>query len=385
MKTIYLLISLSIYCLHIFGQTDTDIKYKTASNNTYYMHYYSGLISISNNVYPLEGKKNPLSWQDWYHINVNDVKSLSRYIEPYISSYIRNSQLTENDYFKTTILLDLQGNLIYCVFNYPSKIDIPITVIEQIETSLKANGKVKVTPIGTPRNDMYYIETCVFVNLKQLQKQLYDPVGPSWNDDIAIQLDDVFPTANYYADNLLSRSYVSLYPSSSDDIDSSTATQENIYISGIGEAAFTLFFINITSRDIILDLDQITVRLDEGMDTYKPRISSISIDGGPRLDTYSQTAVVEYDGGMVSVTFYFDDILGMFGNYYGTYLGDYKLSLYYGNHKMFKHIIDVRYDFDYSEPQNATWYREGYIMFRYMYNRNKVGMFYNKTTNTYFY
>lgn len=382
MRTIYLLISLSIYCLHVFGQTDTDIEYKTASNNTYYMHYYSGLISISNNVYPLEGKKNPLSWQDWYRFDVNDLKSLSKYIEPYIGPYLRNYQLTEDDYFKTTILLDLQGNLIYCVFNYPSKINIPITVIEQIETSLKANGKVKVTPIGTPRNDMYYIETGVFVNLKQLQTQLYHPVEPSWNDDIAIQLDDVFPTATYYADYLNKRSYVSLCL---DNKDGTTTREENIYISGIGEAAFTLIFINVTNRDIILDLNQITVRLDEGGDTYRPRISSISINGGPRLDTYSQTAAVEYDGGTVSITFYFDDILGMFGNYYSTYLGDYKLSLYYGNHNIFKHIIDVRYDFDYSEPQNATWYREGYIMFRYMYNRNKVGMFYNKATNTYFY
>lgn len=382
MRTIYLLISLSIYCLHLFGQTDMDIEYKTANNNTYYMHYYSGLISISNNVYPLEGKKNSLSWQDWYRIDVNDLKSLSKYIEPYIGPYLRNYQLTEDDFLKATILLDLQGNLIYCVFNYPSKINIPITVIEQIETSLKANGKVKVTPIGTPRNDMYYIETGVFVNLKQLQTRLYHPVESSWNDDIAIQLDDVFPTATYYTDGLNKKSYVSLCL---DNKDGTTTAEENIYISGIGEAAFTLFFINVTNRDIILDLDKITVQLDEGTDTYRPQISSISINGGPQLDTYSQTAVVEYDGGMVSVTFYFDDILGMFGNYYDTYLGDYKLSLYYGNHNMFKHIVDVRYDFDYSEPQNATWYREGYVMFRYIYNRKKVGMFYNKATNTYFY
>lgn len=208
------------------------------------------------------------------------------------------------------------------------------------------------------------------------------PVSPSWNDDIAILLDDVFPTATYYADYLNRRSHVSLCL---DNTDGTTTAEENIYISGIGEAAFTLNLINVTNRDIILDLDQITVRLDEEMDTYKPRISSISIDGGPRVDTYKQTAVVEYDGGVVSITFYFDDILGMFGNYYNTYLGDYKLCLYYGKHKMFEHIVDLRYDFDYSEPQNATWYRKGYIMFRYMYNRNKVGMFYNKTTDTYFY
>ena len=379
MRTIYLLISFSIYCLHVLGQTDTEIIYKSTSNNTYYMHYYSGSVFIGNNVYPLAGKENPLNWQDWYHFDWREVKNLSKYIEPYIGPYLKNIQLMEDNYFKTTIWIDLQGNLIYCEFNYPSKINIPLTVIEQIETSLKANGKVKVTP----RNDMYYVQSCVFVDLKQLQSRLYHPVAPSWNDDIAIQLDDVFPTATYYTDYLNKRSYVSLCL---DNKDGTTTTEENIYISGIGEAAFTLNLINVTHRDIILDLNQITVRLDEGGDTYRPRISSISINGGPRLDTYSQTeVVVEYDGGMVSITFYFDDILGMFGNYYSTYLGDYKLSLYYGNHNMFKHIIDVRYDFDYSEPQNATWYREGYIMFRYMYNRNKVGMFYNKATDTYFY
>lgn len=385
MKTIYLLISLSICYLHVFSQTDTDIIYKTTSNNTYYMYYYSDFISIGNSVYPLEGKENALNWQDCYSFNWREVKNLSKYIEPYIGPYLRDCSLTEDDFFKTRILLDLQGNLIYCEFDYPSKIDIPLTTIEQIETSLKANGKVKVTPIGTPRNDMYYIETGVFVNLKELQTQLYHPVAPSWNDDIAIQLNDVFPTATYYADNLLSRSYIWFYPSMFNYTDGSTATEGNIYISGIGEVAFTLFFINVTDRDIILDLDQITVRLDEPGYTYRPRISSMSIDGGPRLDIQPRTALVESDGGAVSITFYFDDILDMSGNYYNTYPTDYQLSLFYGNHNIFEHIIDERYDYDIFEETNITWYREGYIMFRYIYNENKVGRFYNKTTDTYFY
>lgn len=173
MRTIYLLISFSIYCLHVLGQTDTEIIYKSTSNNTYYMYYYSGFVCIGNVIDPLKGNVNPLSWQDWYRFDWREVKNLSKYIKPYIGPYLRNCSLTEDDFFKTTILLDLQGNLIYCEFDYPSKIDIPLTAIEQIETSLKANGKVKVTPIGTPRNDMYYIETGVFVNLKELQTQLY--------------------------------------------------------------------------------------------------------------------------------------------------------------------------------------------------------------------
>ena len=167
--------------------------------------------------------------------------------------------------------------------------------------------------------------------------------------------------------------------------DGSTTTQGNIYISGTGEAAFTLSFINVTDRDIILDLDQITVRMDEPGYTYRPRISSISINGGPRLDINSRTAVVEYDGGAVSITFYFDDILDMSDNYYNTYPTVYELSLYYGNHNMFEHVIDERYDYDVCDAPSITWYREGYIIFRYMYNKNKVGMFYNKTTDTYFY
>jgi len=69
MRTIYLLISFSIYCLHVLGQTDTEIIYKSTSNNAYYMHYYSGFVSIGNNVYPLSGKENPLNWQDWYHFD----------------------------------------------------------------------------------------------------------------------------------------------------------------------------------------------------------------------------------------------------------------------------------------------------------------------------
>ena len=167
--------------------------------------------------------------------------------------------------------------------------------------------------------------------------------------------------------------------------DGSTETQGNIYISGTGEAAFTLSFINVTDRDIILDLGQLTVRMDEPGYTYRPRISSISINGGPRLDINSRTAVVENDGGVVSIIFYFDDILDMSGNYYNTYPTAYKLSFYYGNHNIFEHVIDERYDYDVCDASSITWYREGYIMFRYMYNKNKVGMFYNKTTDTYFY
>ena len=74
MRTIYLLISFSIYCLHVLGQTDTEIIYKSTSNNAYYMHYYSGFVSIGNNVYPLSGKENPLNWQDWYHFDWREVK-----------------------------------------------------------------------------------------------------------------------------------------------------------------------------------------------------------------------------------------------------------------------------------------------------------------------
>lgn len=383
MKTVYFLFIFFICNLQAFAQSDMSTESKKGINNTYDILYSFNAITISNAELPFDGKINEQNWQDWYKPNLSDIEMISQYMKPYIKPYLRNVSLTKNDWFEAYINFDLQGNPIYITFRYPSKLNIPITEIEEMETAIKTKGKIKITPLGSAsQQSIYYINSGAFVNLKQLQEQFYAPVAPSWNDDIAILLDDVFPTATYYADYLNRRSYVSLCL---DNTDGTTTAEENIYISGIGEAAFTLNLINVTNRDIILDLDQITVQLNEGGDTYRPRISSISINGGPRLDTYSQTAVVEYDGGMVSITFYFDDILGMFGNYYSTYLGDYKLSLYYGNHNMFKHIIDVRYDFDYSEPQKATWYREGYIMFRYMYNRNKVGMFYNKATNTYFY
>lgn len=383
MKTVYFLFIFFICNLQAFAQSDMSTESKKGINNTYDILYSFNAITISNAELPFDGKINEQNWQDWYKPNLSDIEMISQYMKPYIKPYLRNVSLTKNDWFEAYINFDLQGNPIYITFRYPSKLNIPITEIEEMETAIKTKGKIKITPLGSAsQQSIYYINSGAFVNLKQLQEQFYAPVAPSWNDDIAILLDDVFPTATYYADYLNRRSYVSLCL---DNTDGTTTAEENIYISGIGEVAFTLNLINVTNRDIILDLDQITVQLNEGGDTYRPRISSISINGGPRLDTYSQTAVVEYDGGMVSITFYFDDILGMFGNYYSTYLGDYKLSLYYGNHNMFKHIIDVRYDFDYSEPQKATWYREGYIMFRYMYNRNKVGMFYNKATNTYFY
>lgn len=383
MRTIYLLISFSIYCLHVLGQTDTGIIYKSTSNNTYYILYYSDYVCIGNSIDPLKGNINPLSWQDWYRIDVNDVKSLSKYIEPYIGPYLKNYQLAEDDFLKTTILLDLQGNLIFCEFDYPSKINIPLTVIEQIETSLKANGKVKVTPIGTPRNDMYYIETYVFVDLKQLQTRLYHPIAPSWNGDIAIQLDNVFPTATYYTDNLSSKSYVSICPRMFDYTENSSATQGNIYISGIGEVAFTLSLINLTDRDIVLDLGKIRAKMDDGSNYY-PEISYISIDGGPRIDKY-RTVELESEGGSIGVTFYFDNILDISPSWYGTYLADYKLTLLYDKKNMFEHIINERYNYDIFDAPSITWYREGYIMFRYMYNKDKIGRFYNKTTDTYFY
>lgn len=208
-------------------------------------------------------------------------------------------------------------------------------------------------------------------------------VSPSWNGDIAIQLDNVFPTATYYADNLFSRSHVSICPSMFNYTDDSSATQGNIYISGTGEAAFTLSLVNLTDRDIVLDLGKIRAEMDEGS-SYYPKISYISINGGFRVDKY-QKVELESEGGSIGVTFYFDNILNMPSYWYGMYLFDYKLSLHYDNHNMFEHIIDERYDYDIFDTTSINWYREGYIIFRYMYNKDKIGRFYNKTTDTYFY
>lgn len=209
------------------------------------------------------------------------------------------------------------------------------------------------------------------------------PIAPSWNGDIAIQLNNVFPTATYYADNLSSKSYVSICPRMFDYTENSSATQGNIYISGIGEAAFAMNLINVTDRDIVLDLGKIRAKMDDGSNYY-PEISYISIDGGPRVDKY-RTVKLESDGGNVSITFYFDNILDISPSWYGTYLADCKLTLLYDKKNMFEHIIDERYDYDIFDAPSITWYREGYIMFRYMYNKDKVGRFYNKTTDTYFY
>lgn len=171
MKTIYLLIAFFICSSPVIGQTKPIIEDKKANNNTYHLFYYLGNISISNKTKPLNSEANPLAWQDFYRIDIDDLKNLAQYIEPYIGPYLKNYQLEKYDNLETSILFDLHGNVNGCRFTYPSKINIPLTVIEQIETSLKANGKVKITPIGPPRDDMHNVIISLFVSLKKLQTQ----------------------------------------------------------------------------------------------------------------------------------------------------------------------------------------------------------------------
>ncbi len=384
MKTIYILFTLFVYSLGVFSQTDVSTESKKAINNTYFVSHFliSKSMTIGNSAYPFDGEKDTLDWRDWYKLDIYDLKKMSQYIEPYIGPYIRNVSLTTQDVFIANIWFNLQGTPMYITYHYPDKLHIPITVIEQMETVIEKEGKIRVTPIGTFK-PISYIQIEIPINLKQLQTRLYHPVAPSWNDDIAIQLDNVFPTATYYADNLSSRSHVSICPGMFDYTENSSATQGNIYISGIGEVAFTLSFVNLTDRDIVLDLGKIRAKMDDGSNHY-PEISYISINGGSRIDKY-RTVELESEGGNIGVTFYFESILDMSPYWYGTYLGDYKLTLYYDQKNMFEHIIDERYDYDIFDTTSLTWYREGYIMFRYMYNKDKIGMFYNKTTDTYFY
>ncbi len=171
MRTIYLLIAFFICSSPVIGQTKPIIEDKKANNNTYNLFYHFGKIAITNKIEPLNAGANPLDWEDFYRIDIDDLKNLAQYIKPYIGPYLKNYQLEKYDNLETSILFDLHGNVNGCSFTYPSKINIPITVIEQIETSLKTNGKVKITPIGPPRNDMYNVSTSLFVSLKKLQTQ----------------------------------------------------------------------------------------------------------------------------------------------------------------------------------------------------------------------
>lgn len=172
MKTVYFLFIFFICSLQAFAQADVRTESKKGINNTYDILYSFNAITISNAELPIDVKTNELNWQDWYKPNLSDIKRISQYMKPYIKPYLRNVSLTENDWFEAYIKFDLQGNPIYIRFRYPSKLSIPITTIEEMETAIKTKGKIKITPIGSIcQQSIYYIDSGAFVNLKQLQAQ----------------------------------------------------------------------------------------------------------------------------------------------------------------------------------------------------------------------
>lgn len=172
MKTVFLLFIYFICNLQAFAQTDVRTESKKGINNTYDILSSFNAITIGNAELPCDGKINELNWQDWYKPNLSDIEKISQYMKPYIEPYLRNVSLTKNDWFEAYIKFDLQGNPIYITFRYPSKLNIPITAIEDMETAIKTKGKIKITPLGSAsQQSIYYIESGVFVNLKQLQTQ----------------------------------------------------------------------------------------------------------------------------------------------------------------------------------------------------------------------
>ena len=176
MKSICFLFAFAFCCLHLLGQTTpVPTEYKRGDNNTYIVDYLPNLkwLFVANEKCPFT-RENELTWQDWYRIDTKAVWNLSQYMKPYIGPYLKNVALTKEDVFIANIWFDLQGNPAYITFRYSAKLNIPITVIEQIETSLKTNGKVKVTP--TPKYDhkqkIYYLQLGTAVYLKELQDEL---------------------------------------------------------------------------------------------------------------------------------------------------------------------------------------------------------------------
>lgn len=243
MRTIYFLFSFLICSLNLLGQTDSvSTEYKKGGDNTYVIKHFLKYKSVSvfNKIHPFT-EENEVTWQDWYDIDTKAVWNLSQYIKPFIGSYLKNVTLTKEDVFMVTIWFDLQGNPASFIFDYPSKLNIPITVIEQIETSLKANGKVKVTPTQYAHNQkIYYLQLGTAFNLKELQDQLNKPVEPTWNSDIVVRLGQFYPTSNSFANRYDARSSQYLYSDMFNFTDDSNTTEANIYISGTGEAVISL-------------------------------------------------------------------------------------------------------------------------------------------------
>lgn len=377
------LFSFLLYCLGIFAQTNSDQlprEYLKAKDNTFEKIYFPQYISIANVINPLGTQKNKEEWRDWY--KSSSWKDLTPYIKTYIGPYLKNIQITDDAIFSITIWYNLNGEVAYIEYNYPTKLHIPIDTIELLEITLKKDAKITISPINEHKEGVYYIQRIANAYLKDIQNELFAPSEPSQNEDIVVQLGEFSPSLNHD----FNEKSKSIYPYMFDFTDAWNHNSTNLYISGIGKARISFTFINQTNHDISLDMSQISVRLDGYFGTIEPEISNITTyDNGKMISINKQKVVIPEEGGSAIIIFQFDNIINAQSNWNLIEIFDYKLSIWYGNKNILSKIIDERHDFTWEDSIEATWYEEGYIMFRYIYNKSRQEMYYNRATDKYSY
>ena len=171
MRTLFL-VFLFIHSLGIFAQTNSDQlpkEYLKAKDNTFEKIYFPQYISITNVINPFGTQKNNESWRDWYKSSA--WKDLTPYIKTYISPHLKNIQITDDDIFSITIWYNLNGEAAYIEYNYPTKLDIPINAIELLETTLKENAMITISPISKHKEGIYYIQRIANTWLKDIQEE----------------------------------------------------------------------------------------------------------------------------------------------------------------------------------------------------------------------
>lgn len=383
MRTIFLFY-LIICSLGIFAQTNSEKypnEYQKATNNTYEKINFPNSIVVHNVINPFKGITNTEAWQDWY-IVTNVGNTINSLVKTYIGPYLKNIKLEEDDELRIIIWHSLNGEVAYTVFDYPTNLNIPIEAIELLDTALKKDAKIKISPISKHKEGVYYIQRIANAYLKDIQKELFAPSEPSQNEDIVVQLGEFSPSLNYE----FNEKSKSIYPYMFDFTDAWNHNSTNVYISGIGKARISFTFINQTNHDISLDMSKISVRLDGYLGTIEPEISNITTyDNGKMISINQQKVVIPEKGGSTIIIFQFDNIINAQSNWNLIEIFDCKLSIWYGNKNILSKIIDERHDYTWEDSIEATWYEEGYIMFRYIYNKNRQEMYYNRATDKYSY
>lgn len=256
---------------------------------------------------------------------------------------------------------------------------IPVSVYRKIETEIKS--KVWFTPTAEGRKLNYIFRAW---NGEPQVIPPPKPLKPSWNGDLLTQLERFAPKHNYGKDSSTQwPKYI--YPDMFNFTDNPGSFNANIYISGTGKAMVEFCLYNQTDNDIELNTSKIKVRLERYDGYIYPEITQIySYNNGQYLSITDQKIIIPAEGGSYSFTLSFDNIIGY--SVQDRELYDCKMKIFYEDQSMLNYILDERYDWntenDYIE---GTWYRGGYIMFRYMYNTGKQEMYYNRTTGQYFY